>query len=111
MGVRRIVALRGDPPEGRDPVRAAPAGLRLGRGELVAGLRQAGDFDIAVGAYPEVHPEAASAAADIDNLKRKIDAGASTAITQFFFDNDVLRFRDACVRAGITAPIVPGSSP
>lgn len=111
MGVRRIVALRGDPQKGETSFVPHPQGFRSAA-ELVAGLRSVGDFEIAVGAYPEVHPEAVSAAADIDNLKRKIDAGASTAITQFFFDNEVfLRFRDACARAGIAAPIVPGILP
>ena len=71
-----------------------------------------GDFEIAVAAYPEKHPEAASLASDIENLKRKVDAGAGMAITQFFFDNqDFLRFRDACVAAGIRVPIVPGILP
>ena len=111
MGVRRIVALRGDPQKGEASFVPHPQGFRSAA-ELVAGLRSVGDFEIAVGAYPEVHPEAVSAAADIDNLKRKIDAGASTAITQFFFDNDLfLRFRDACAKAGIAAPIVPGILP
>ncbi len=111
MGVRRIVALRGDPPKGETKFVPHPEGF-AGAAELVAGLREIGDFEIAVGAYPEVHPDAASAEADIDNLKRKLDAGASTAITQFFFDNeDFLRFRDACARAGITAPIQPGILP
>jgi methylenetetrahydrofolate reductase (NADPH) len=111
MGVRRIVALRGDPPKGETTFTPHPDGFGSAA-ELVAALRKAGDFEIAVGAYPEGHPEATSLAADIDNLKKKIDAGASTAITQFFFENDsFLRFRDACVRAGITAPIVPGILP
>jgi methylenetetrahydrofolate reductase (NADPH) len=111
LGVRRIVALRGDPPKGAARFEPHPDGF-ASAAELVAGLRSVGDFDIAVAAYPEVHPEAASPDADIDNLKRKIDAGASSAITQFFFDNEVfLRFRDACARAGIAAPIVPGILP
>jgi methylenetetrahydrofolate reductase (NADPH) len=111
MGVRRIVALRGDPPKGETAFVPHPDGF-ASAAELVAALRGVGDFDIAVGAYPEVHPEAASAAADIDNLKRKLGAGASAAITQFFFDNEVfLRFRDACAKAGITAPIRPGILP
>jgi methylenetetrahydrofolate reductase (NADPH) len=111
MGVRRIVALRGDPPKGESRFVPHPQGF-ASAAELVAALRGVGDFEIAVAAYPEVHPEAASPEADIDNLKRKIDAGASTAITQFFFENEgFLRFRDACVRAGITAPIVPGILP
>jgi methylenetetrahydrofolate reductase (NADPH) len=111
LGVRRIVALRGDPPKGAERFVPHPDGF-AGAAELVAGLRAVGDFEIAVAAYPEVHPDAASPAADIDNLKRKLDAGASSAITQFFFDNDsFLRFRDACAAAGITAPIRPGILP
>ena len=111
MGVRRIVALRGDPPKGETRFVPHPEGF-ASAAELVAALRRVGDFEIAVGAYPEVHPEAVDAVMDIDNLKRKLDAGAATAITQFFFDNeDFLRFRDACTRAGITAPIQPGILP
>ena len=111
MGVRRIVALRGDPPKGAIRFEPHPDGF-ASAAELVAGLRAIGDFDIAVAAYPEVHPEAESPAADIDNLKRKLDAGASGAITQFFFDNEVfLRFRDACAKAGIAAPVRPGILP
>lgn len=111
MGVRRIVALRGDPPKGETRFVPHPDGF-ASAAELVAALRGVGDFDIAVAAYPEMHPEAASASADIDNLKRKIDAGASMALSQFFFENeDFLRFRDACLRAGITAPIQPGILP
>ncbi len=80
--------------------------------DLVRGLRGVAAFDISVAAYPEGHPESASIAADIENLKRKIDAGASRAITQFFFDTDAyLRFRDLCAAAGIRAPIVPGILP
>jgi methylenetetrahydrofolate reductase (NADPH) len=111
MGVRRIVALRGDPPKGETRFTPHPDGFASGA-ELVAALRGAGDFEVAVGAYPEVHPEAASAAADVENLKRKVDAGAAMALTQFFFDNeDFLRFRDACAAAGIRAPIHPGILP
>lgn len=80
--------------------------------ELIAGLRDAGAFEIAVGAYPEKHPEAGSLQDDIDHLKRKVDAGASMAITQFFFENEsFLRFRDAAAAAGIGAPVVPGLLP
>ena len=80
--------------------------------DLVEGLASVGNFDISVAAYPERHPEAPSPKFDLDNLKRKIDAGASRAITQFFFDTDVfLRFRDRCAAAGIHAPIVPGILP
>lgn len=111
MGVRRIVALRGDPPKGATRFEPHPGGF-ASAAELVAALADLGGFDIAVAAYPEVHPEASSPAADIENLKRKFDAGASIALSQFFFENeDFLRFRDACVRAGITAPILPGLLP
>jgi methylenetetrahydrofolate reductase (NADPH) len=111
MGVRRIVALRGDPPKGESRFKAHPDGFGSGA-ELVEGLREAGGFEISVAAYPEKHPEAASLKADVDNLKRKLDAGASNAITQFFFENDdFLRFRDGCAAAGITAPIHPGILP
>lgn len=79
---------------------------------LAAGLKRVADFEISVAAYPETHPAAASAGADLDNLKRKLDAGATRAITQFFFDTAVyLRFLDRCLAAGITAPIVPGIMP
>jgi methylenetetrahydrofolate reductase (NADPH) len=111
MGDRRIVALRGDPPKGETSFVPHPDGF-ASAAELVAGLRSVGDFEIAVAAYPEKHPEAASIEADIDNLKRKLDAGGACAITQFFFDNeDFLRFRDKCVAAGIDAPIHPGILP
>ena len=109
-GVEHIVALRGDPPEGTDDGRH-PDGYR-DAAELVAGIRRRSDVDISVAAYPEVHPRATSAAADMDNLKRKIDAGATQAITQFFFDADVfLRFFERARAAGITVPIVPGIMP
>jgi len=110
-GVRHIVALRGDAPAGASSYQPHPQGFAYGA-DLVAGLRKVADFDISVAAYPEVHPEARSAAEDLDNLKRKIDAGASRAITQFFFDSDdYLRFRDRCVAAGIRVSIVPGILP
>jgi methylenetetrahydrofolate reductase (NADPH) len=110
-GIRDIVALRGDPPEGQDHYTPYPGGYHYGV-DLVEGLRAVADFEISVAAYPEVHPEAPSAEFDLDNLKRKIDAGATRAITQFFFDTDnYLRFRDKCVAAGITASIVPGILP
>ncbi|HAT4518028.1 TPA: methylenetetrahydrofolate reductase [Serratia marcescens] len=104
-GIRHIVALRGDlPPGGGKPEMYAT--------DLVALLKDVGDFDISVAAYPEVHPEAKSAQADLINLKRKIDAGANRAITQFFFDvESYLRFRDRCVAAGIDVEIVPGILP
>jgi len=111
-GIRRIVALRGDPPEGvGKPFTPHPEGYR-NAAELVAGIRRRGDFDISVAAYPEKHPQSGDWAADIDNLKRKLDAGASRAITQMFFDNaDYLRFVERARRAGVTAPIVPGIQP
>jgi len=111
MGVNRIVALRGDPPKGERRFTPHPEGF-ASAAELVEGLKAAGDFDISVAAYPEKHPEATSLQADIDNLKRKVDAGASQAITQFFFEKaDFLRFRDQAVQAGITVPIIPGILP
>jgi methylenetetrahydrofolate reductase (NADPH) len=110
-GVRHIVALRGDPPAGTAGYAPHPDGFAWAA-DLVAGLRTVADFEISVAAYPEVHPEAPSAPFDVDNLKRKQDAGASRAITQFFFDNDrFLRFRDQCAAAGVTMGIVPGLLP
>lgn len=110
-GVRRLVALRGDAPQGSSGYVPHPQGYPYAA-DLVAGLKKVADFDISVSAYPEVHPEARDAAADLDNLKRKLDAGASRAITQFFFDpDDFLRFIDKARAAGITAPIVPGIMP
>ncbi|MDA1308131.1 MAG: methylenetetrahydrofolate reductase [NAD(P)H] [Proteobacteria bacterium] len=110
-GVKRIVALRGDAPDGQTKFQPHPDGYRDAV-DLVAGLRRVGDFKIAVGAYPETHPDAASPEADLDNLKRKLDAGASSAITQFFFDAETyLRFRDRVSAAGITQPIIPGILP
>ena len=111
IGVRHLVALRGDPPKGVNGYRPRPDGYPFAA-ELVAGLKRVADFDISVAAYPEVHPEARDAAFDLDNLKRKLDAGASRAITQFFFDVDVyLRFRDRCAAAAIDSAIVPGILP
>lgn len=110
-GIRDMVALRGDPPKGATRYQPHSDGFAYAS-ELVAGLNEIGAFDISVAAYPEVHPQAPSAAFDLDNLKRKIDAGACRAITQFFFDNDAfLRFRDRCRSAGIEVPIVPGILP
>ena len=110
-GIRHIVALRGDPPRGESAYAPHPDGYAYAA-DLVAGLRRIGDFDISVAAYPEVHPEATSARDDLDNLKRKVDAGASRAITQFFFDPaHFLRFRDACAQRHIDVPIVPGILP
>ena len=111
QGIRHLVALRGDPPQGESPHRPHAADFRYAV-ELVAALAAVAPFDISVAAYPEVHPEARSAAADLDNLKRKIDAGATRAITQFFYDTSVfLRFRDALAAAGVHAPLVPGILP
>ncbi|MEL6585070.1 MAG: methylenetetrahydrofolate reductase [NAD(P)H] [Pseudomonadota bacterium] len=110
-GVRDIVALRGDPPKGVDGFTPHPDGFRSSV-ELIAALKAEDDFTIRVGCYPDTHPEAADADADIAWLKRKIDAGADEAITQFFFDPETfLRFRDRCAKAGISAPIVPGILP
>jgi methylenetetrahydrofolate reductase (NADPH) len=110
-GVRHIVALRGDPPDGESRFRAHPDGYR-NAAHLVAGLKRIADFELTVGAYPEVHPDARSARQDMDNLKRKLDAGASRAITQFFFDTDVyFRFVERARAAGISAPIIPGILP
>jgi len=110
-GIHHIVALRGDPPEGAETYTPHPGGY-ANAAELTAGLRRIGDFEISVGAYPEVHPDSASRSADLDNLKRKIDAGATRAITQYFFEAETfLRFRDLCADAGITVPIVPGILP
>jgi methylenetetrahydrofolate reductase (NADPH) len=110
-GIRHIVALRGDPPDGASRYQPHPDGYAFAA-DLVAGLKKVADFEISVAANPEGHPEAPTKAADIDNLKRKIDAGASRAITQFFFDVDVYRrFRDQAVKAGITVPILPGIMP
>ena len=111
MGVRHLVALRGDAPKGCDKYVPQTDGYAYAC-DLVAGLRAVADFDISVAAYPEIHPEAPDADFDLDNLKRKLDAGASQAITQFFFDADVfLRFRDRCAAAGIESAIVPGVLP
>lgn len=110
-GVRHIVALRGDPPDGETAYTPYPGGYAFAA-DLVAGLRKVADFEISVAAYPEGHPQALSLDADLDNLKRKIDAGATRAITQCFFDSSVYsRFRDRAVAAGITVPIVPGILP
>ena len=109
-GVKHIVALRGDMPDGGGYV-PTQGGYEYAD-SLVAGLKDVADFDISVAAYPETHPHALSAQADIDHLKRKIDAGANRAITQFFFDVDVyLRFLERVRAAGITAEIVPGILP
>ena len=110
MGVTRIVALRGDPPKGETEFKAHPGGFASGL-ELVAALAERG-FEVSVPAYPEVHPEAPSLAADIATLKAKEEAGAKRAITQFFFEAETfLRFRDQARAAGVTIPIVPGLLP
>jgi methylenetetrahydrofolate reductase (NADH) len=110
-GIRHIVALRGDPPNDSPGYVPRPFGYAYAA-DLVAGLKRAADFEISVAAYPETHPEAASAERDLDNLKRKIDAGAARAITQYFFDVELfLRFRDRAAAAGIGVPIVPGILP
>ncbi len=110
-GIRHIVALRGDPPEGHGHFRPQPRGYRCAA-ELVSGIKAIGDFEISVAAYPEVHPDALSPGADLDNLKRKIDNGANRAITQFFFEvEDYFRFVDKVRDAGISVPIVPGILP
>ena len=112
-GVRQMVALRGDLPGVATPGGASPelAGFKYAS-DLVVGLKQTANFDISVAAYPEGHPESGTVEADLENLRRKIDAGASRAITQFFFDTDVfLRYRDRCAAAGIAVNIIPGILP
>lgn len=111
-GVDHIVALRGDPPSGRSFFQSAPGGLRYAN-ELVALIREEfPEFGIAVAGYPETHQEATSPQNDLDNLKRKVDAGADIVITQLFYDNeDYYRFRDNCESMGIRVPIVPGILP
>jgi methylenetetrahydrofolate reductase (NADPH) len=111
LGVRHIVALRGDPPEPGSRFAPHPDGYR-DAAELVAGLRAIAPFDISVAAYPEVHPDSSTRAFDLENLKRKVDAGASRAITQFFFSPECFfRFRDEAAAAGIDAEIGPGILP
>jgi methylenetetrahydrofolate reductase (NADPH) len=110
-GVRQIVALRGDAPNGAARFQPHADGFASSV-DLVAALAATGKFEIAVGAYPEPHPDAADPTADVRWLKRKVDAGATKAITQFFFDADAFfRFRDDCVAAGIHVPIIPGILP
>jgi methylenetetrahydrofolate reductase (NADPH) len=111
IGVRHIVALRGDPPEPGGKYQPHPDGYRDAT-ELVAGLHSVAPFDISVAAYPEVHPDSSTRAFDLENLRRKVDAGANRAITQFFFSPDCFfRFRDEAAAAGIDAEIVPGILP
>jgi len=111
MGVRHIVALRGDPPAGETRY-VPPEGGFAWASDLVAGLRGRHDFEVSVATFPEGHPDSRSLDAELDNLKRKIDAGATRAISQFFFDNwTYLRYVDQARKAGITVPIVPGIMP
>lgn len=110
-GIRRIVALRGDPPKGSDRYVPQPGGYAWAA-DLVSGIRGIAPFEISVACYPEVHPEAESEQADLDNLKRKVDAGADRLITQYCFDTDrILRFRDKVAAAGIGVELVPGIMP
>jgi len=110
-GIRNIVALRGDAPEGQDVYTPYPGGFAYAN-DLVEGLMSIADFDLSVAAYPEAHPEAPSADFDLEVLKKKIDAGAKRSITQFFFDTELfLRFRDKAAAIGIDAPLVPGILP
>ncbi len=111
-GVRHIVALRGDPPTGAGTRYEPHPGGYANAADLVAGIRRIGDFEISVGGYPEMHPESGSLIADLDNLKAKVDAGATRVITQFFFDNShYLRFLERARAAGIWVPITPGLVP
>jgi methylenetetrahydrofolate reductase (NADPH) len=110
-GIRHIVALRGDPPQGEISYSPHPEGYS-NAAALVEGLRKIADFEISVAGYPEMHPASPNLAADLDNLKRKVDAGARRVLTQYFFDNSLFyRFRDSAVAAGIKVPIVPGILP
>ncbi|HBS32770.1 MAG TPA: methylenetetrahydrofolate reductase [NAD(P)H] [Parvularcula sp.] len=112
QGVRHIVALRGDPPGGPGERYIPHPGGYANAAELAAGARKVGAFEISVGCYPEKHPDSPSHAADIDMLKRKIDAGATRGITQFFYDNDAyFRYLDRVRAAGVAIPIVPGIMP
>jgi methylenetetrahydrofolate reductase (NADPH) len=111
LGVRHIVALRGDPPEAGGRYTPHPDGY-ANAAELVDGLKRVAPFDISVAAYPEIHPDSADRRADLDNLKRKVDAGANRATTQFFFDPECFfRFRDQVAAAGIDVEILPGIMP
>ncbi len=110
-GVRHIVALRGDPPAGAAKYAPHPGGYAYAN-DLIAGIKKIGDFEISVGAYPEKHPDSPDAEKDIDYLKAKLDAGATRAITQYFFDAETyLRYRDKVAARGISAEIVPGILP
>ena len=110
-GVTEIVALRGDPPKGQGRFTPHAQGF-AGSVELIEALAKTGKFTLRVGAYPDPHPEAATMQDCVDHLKRKIDAGATSAITQFFFEAETFfRFRDACAASGIDAPVIPGILP
>lgn len=110
-GIRHIVALRGDAPEGSGAYQPTPGGYAYAV-DLVKGLKRINDFEISVAAYPEMHPDAPNPDFDLDNLKRKVDAGATRAISQYFFDVDVYRrFMDRVRAAGITVPVLPGILP
>jgi methylenetetrahydrofolate reductase (NADPH) len=110
-GIRHIVALRGDPPQGTAGYVPHPQGFAYAV-DLVRGLKSVADFEISVATYPEPHPESPNPDFELQNLRAKVDAGATRAMTQFFFDTDVfLRFRDRCVAAGINVDIVPGIMP
>ncbi|MDA0261528.1 MAG: methylenetetrahydrofolate reductase [NAD(P)H], partial [Proteobacteria bacterium] len=110
-GIKHIVALRGDPPSSDEHFVQHPDGYQYAA-DLVEGLKKVGDFEISVAAYPEIHPEALDGSTDLDNLKRKIDAGATRAITQYFFDTDTfMNFLGRARAAGIVVPIVPGILP
>jgi methylenetetrahydrofolate reductase (NADPH) len=112
LGVRHIVALRGDPPGGVGERYEPTQGGYVNAADLTKGIKAIAPFEVSVGCYPEKHPESTSVQADIDMLKAKIDAGAASAITQFFFDNEVyFRYLDRVRAAGITVPIVPGLIP
>ena len=111
-GIRHIVALRGDPPQGMGGKYCPHPGGYENAAALVAGLKKIAAFQVSVAGYPEKHPDSADHKSDLENLKRKVDAGADRCITQFFFDpDDFLRFRDAARKAGIDVPIVPGVMP
>jgi methylenetetrahydrofolate reductase (NADPH) len=111
-GIRHIVALRGDPPGGMGGKYCPHPGGYENAAALVTGIKKIGDFQVSVAGYPEKHPDSLSVESDLDNLKRKVDAGADRCITQFFFDaDDFLRFRDHAARRGIAVPIVPGVMP
>jgi len=111
-GVRHVVALRGDPPGGLDTPYVAPPDGYQSTDALVAAIKRSGDFEVSVSAYPEKHPQSPNLLHDVETLKRKVDAGADRAITQFFFDNSAyFRFLDVAAAAGIAIPIVPGIVP